>query len=633
MLNIENYVSWSSRLFCYAKSRPKGKLIYNSIMNGPYVRRMIPEPSDVDHEVPVSETFHEQADDELTEKELKHVKANDQAIQTILLGLPKDIYAAVDGCETAQEIWQIAQLGMNLGQDNHMQMVRGNRGISLDNMLGRMSGIRNDNVVAAQTEGNANGNNDNLIRCYNCRGLADLDEIEEVNSDCILMANLQQASTSGTQTDKAPVYDSDGSAESANFEIQFLKEAAKFVRDFKSLAKEANESLAKNKAFELEIECLLRAVVPQKVNKTNDLSNPVTSNSVPTTKVSKVVKHDKVIAPGMFRINPFKNSRKERFMPNRPIKASVRTNPITVSQPRVITKKVINFDSKWFPFAFKSSHIKNKEVKVKEHPRNLLLSKNKKHMSSECNNVKLSIRNDKSEIICAMCKQCLITTNHDVCVLNYVNGMNSCGKKQKENVSNIANQTKHMPQVKKPKKVWFIERVASPKPSKPKMCLRWSPTGRIFDLCGKLIGSSDSECKSDTSVYNECTSNPQEPAIKWFPNSTSSLGRALCYPKNNREDIGKLGEKDTAPTPTNSSSQATNFPNTSHDVNELEAQQQHVQHQPTKIIDNVLNAMFDENMFVNPFATPSISAAESSSSQYVDPSNMHTFNQPYPHEY
>nr|GFA61165.1 hypothetical protein [Tanacetum cinerariifolium] len=39
-----------------------------------------------------------------------------------------------------------------------------------------------------------------------------LDEIEEVNANCILMANLQQASTSGTQTDKAPVYDSDGSA-------------------------------------------------------------------------------------------------------------------------------------------------------------------------------------------------------------------------------------------------------------------------------------------------------------------------------------------------------------------------------------------------------------------------------------
>nr|GFA52881.1 hypothetical protein [Tanacetum cinerariifolium] len=43
--------------------------------------------------------------------------------------------------------------------------------------------------------------------------LPDLDEIEEVNANCILMANLQQSSTSGTQTDKAPVYDSDGSVE------------------------------------------------------------------------------------------------------------------------------------------------------------------------------------------------------------------------------------------------------------------------------------------------------------------------------------------------------------------------------------------------------------------------------------
>ncbi|GKG34073.1 hypothetical protein Tco_0434232, partial [Tanacetum coccineum] len=41
----------------------------------------------------------------------------------------------------------------------------------------------------------------------------DLEEIKEVNANCILMVNLQQASTLGTQTDKPPVYDSDGSAE------------------------------------------------------------------------------------------------------------------------------------------------------------------------------------------------------------------------------------------------------------------------------------------------------------------------------------------------------------------------------------------------------------------------------------
>nr|GFB11732.1 hypothetical protein [Tanacetum cinerariifolium] len=50
-----------------------------------------------------------------------------------------------------------------------------------------------------------------------------------------------------------------------NFEIQFLKEATKFFGDFKSLANEADASLAKHKALELEIERLLKAVVSQDI--------------------------------------------------------------------------------------------------------------------------------------------------------------------------------------------------------------------------------------------------------------------------------------------------------------------------------------------------------------------------------
>ncbi|GKB48029.1 hypothetical protein Tco_0898782 [Tanacetum coccineum] len=67
-------------------------------------RRMIPELGDPDREVSVAETFHEQTDDELTDKEVKQMEADDQAIQTILMGLLKDIYDVVDSCETAQEI-------------------------------------------------------------------------------------------------------------------------------------------------------------------------------------------------------------------------------------------------------------------------------------------------------------------------------------------------------------------------------------------------------------------------------------------------------------------------------------------------------------------------------------------------
>nr|GEV29085.1 hypothetical protein [Tanacetum cinerariifolium] len=161
---------------------------------------------------------------------------------------------------------QIAQPRMNIGQDRQMQMVGGNGENQFRQYAGQNVGNlnRNGNLVAVRAEGNATGKNGNQIRCYNCRGVghfarnctvrprrkdvaylqtqlliaqkeeagiqlqaeefdlmattADLYEIEEVNENCILMENLQQASTSGTQTDKAPIYDSDGSAEVHNYE-------------------------------------------------------------------------------------------------------------------------------------------------------------------------------------------------------------------------------------------------------------------------------------------------------------------------------------------------------------------------------------------------------------------------------
>nr|GFB17172.1 hypothetical protein [Tanacetum cinerariifolium] len=161
-----------------------------------------------------------------------------------------------------------------MGQDQQIHNVRGNDGNQFGQYVGQVAqnqqgfnawqnGIANQsetgNVVAARAEGTGIGNQ---ARCYNCRGLGhiarnctarprrrdaaylqtqlliaqkeeaeiqlqakeldfmaavgDLDEIKEVNANCILMANLQQASTSSTQHDKALVYDIDGSAENDN---------------------------------------------------------------------------------------------------------------------------------------------------------------------------------------------------------------------------------------------------------------------------------------------------------------------------------------------------------------------------------------------------------------------------------
>nr|GFA36814.1 hypothetical protein [Tanacetum cinerariifolium] len=271
-------------------------------------------------------------------------------------------------------------------------------------------------------------------------------------------------------------------------------------------------------------------------------------HSVSTPQEPKVVKNDKVIALGMFRINPFKTSREEKHVPNN-VSASARTKQITVSQPSVISKKEVHSNSNGLssigvdntaktrrtqpmsssnnnnvPYVVKSSYKKNKEADVEEIHRNLLSSSNKKHVSSKCNNVKLATQDVISKVVCVMCKQCLISVNHDVCLRNYVNGINSRGKKQNANVSNVANQKKHKAQLWKPKYVGSKERLASPKPSSPRSCLRWSPTGRFFDLKGKIIASSESESQYEcSSGDNACSSNPLEPISKRFPNSTFSM--------------------------------------------------------------------------------------------------------------
>ncbi|GKB48923.1 hypothetical protein Tco_0899676 [Tanacetum coccineum] len=403
--------------------------------------------------------------------------------------------------------------------------------------------------------------------------------------------------------------------------------AAKFVRDFKSLAKEADESIAKQKALELEIERLLREVVSrdimsivqnpsvadtsnlqtelepyndmqQKIERlqaqlgdqkgkgkdtpcVSDTLDPLSQklenenvelefqvlnyakenahlkttykNLLDSIKVSEqkdtnkvecfvktshfklgtfsrestVVNNERVIAPGIFRINPFNASRIDNFVPNKHVKASVRTKPITVSQPHIITKNGVNSKTNGFsskdvksttrtrrpqprnnsksdkvPFKSKSSCLSNKLEKLEENHRSLQSSNYPDHTSSECNNIKLAIRNEKSKVICATCKQCLITANYDKCVLQYVNGMKSTKKNQIANVSNVENQKKHKPKVRKPKKVRSKERLASPKPSTPRSCLRWSPTGRIFDLNGKIIATSELVTKNIKETMN-----------------------------------------------------------------------------------------------------------------------------------
>nr|GEU64289.1 retrovirus-related Pol polyprotein from transposon TNT 1-94 [Tanacetum cinerariifolium] len=103
--------------------------------------------------------------------------------------------------------------------------------------------------------------------------------------------------------------------------------------------------------------------------------------------------------------------------------------------------------------------------------------------------------------------------------------------------------------------------------------------------------------------------------------------------QNLQAPIASMSFQDSTPAPTNSS----NTPVSSHNVDATS--QQHAQRQrnltssPTaSAADNVLNVVFEGDLFVNPFARPSTEFVVSST-HYVDPSNMHTFYQSYPHDY
>ncbi|GJZ53098.1 hypothetical protein Tco_0607983 [Tanacetum coccineum] len=63
----------------YARVGTNGKLIYNFIMNGPYVRRMIPEPGDADVKY-FSETFHEPTMMNSQKQKIKQMKQTDQRL-------------------------------------------------------------------------------------------------------------------------------------------------------------------------------------------------------------------------------------------------------------------------------------------------------------------------------------------------------------------------------------------------------------------------------------------------------------------------------------------------------------------------------------------------------------------------
>nr|GFD25458.1 hypothetical protein [Tanacetum cinerariifolium] len=100
---------------------------------------------------------------------------------------------------------QIAHPVMNMGHDRQFQNVRGNGGNQFGQYAGQVAqnqqgynawqngGIQGAQNASQNASVHSGGNQNRLVvvpGIANQNGTGDLDEIEEVNANCILMANL-----------------------------------------------------------------------------------------------------------------------------------------------------------------------------------------------------------------------------------------------------------------------------------------------------------------------------------------------------------------------------------------------------------------------------------------------------------
>nr|GFA39082.1 hypothetical protein [Tanacetum cinerariifolium] len=324
-----------------------------------------------------------------------------------------------------------------------------------------------------------------------------------------------------------------------------------------------------------------------KIGKTNALSKPVTSNSDSTPQESKSMNNDKVIAPGMFRINTFKTSREAKKVPNT-VSASARTKPITISQPPVFTRKDVNSNLN----GLSSTRVDNTKTR-RPQPRSN--TKNDGAIATACFTQNRSIIHhhfNKTPY------ELINGGKLDISFL-YVFGALCYPKNDREDIGKLT---------AKGDIGFFI----GSKPRLNSMTSRHISSGLDLIYAPSTITTQQpSEGELDLlfeAMYDDYFGGHPSAAARTVPPAQE--------PQVRQSSTASTTIADIAPIPTNSSSHATNIPITSQDVDELNP-----------------NAMVDDNTFVNPFANSSTSVAAASSSQNVDPSNMHTFYQPYPHEF
>ncbi|GJV10132.1 retrovirus-related pol polyprotein from transposon TNT 1-94 [Tanacetum coccineum] len=110
MLVESDYDSWKIRIHRYIRGKPNGKLIWNSIQNGPTPHPMVTDPPPTDSTIMPAP--RKKLDSEFNEEENKLEMADTQAEIILSQGLPRHIFNILNQTSTAKEIWDNVEMLM-----------------------------------------------------------------------------------------------------------------------------------------------------------------------------------------------------------------------------------------------------------------------------------------------------------------------------------------------------------------------------------------------------------------------------------------------------------------------------------------------------------------------------------------
>ncbi|GJR76837.1 retrovirus-related pol polyprotein from transposon TNT 1-94 [Tanacetum coccineum] len=156
-------------------------------------------------------------------------------------------------------------------------------------------------------------------------------------------------------------------------------------------------------------------------NVSNDFSKPVTAQILPQNKLP-IVKNTNVIAPGMYKVHTKPNHTRTPQLhqdirkPNKRVSFSTGVIPNTsVSRPQLKSNHLED--------RVMSNNSQGKKQEVEDHRRKFKFSNNKTSVTA-CND-SVNAKTSNVNFVCVTCGKCVLNDNHDLCVLHYINGVNS----------------------------------------------------------------------------------------------------------------------------------------------------------------------------------------------------------------